>query len=358
MPFSGSELTNIANAALDYYMERDTVFQQTIQKKPMLAWMDKNSDTFPGGKGAISFAVKGAYGAGGSNDTLKGYTHDDTVVFFTPANIKRTSFTWREHHIGLTLTHTELKIDGISVVDTNGENTSNHTAREKTVLVGLLKDKLQDFGEQYARSLNTLLWSDGTADAKGLAGIQAAIIANPTTGTYGGLDRATFTWWRNRARTAAYAAAGGLGAVTSSPNNGGVLVQVLQAEYRQLIRYGGAPDTIFAGSDFIGAMETEMRSNGYYSINGFRGTQDAAMGGMKFMGQDVVYDPTLDDLGLSKRAYWLDSNAIKLMKMQNEWKRQHTPARPSNQFVLYRSVTCTGQVIVKQMNSNLVIDIN
>ena len=83
---------------------------------------------FPGGKGDISVAVSGAFGAGGVNDTLKGYTHNDTVVFYTPANIKRANYPWREHHIGLQLTHTELKIDGISVVDPGSQRRAHDRA--------------------------------------------------------------------------------------------------------------------------------------------------------------------------------------------------------------------------------------
>lgn len=357
MPFTAGELTNIANSMLDYYLNKGEAFAQTIQEKPLLAVLEGKAKTFSGGKGDISLGIVGAFGAGGVNDTLRGYTHDDTVNFYTPANNLRANFPWREHHIGLTMTHTELKIDGLSVTDTNGAGTSAHSERDMHVLVGLLESKLMDFGEQYARSSNALGWGDGTGDAKAMAGMRAAIVANPTTGTYGGLNRATLTWWRNRARTAAHAAAGGTGAVTSSPTNGGVLVQTLQADFRQLRRFGAKPDQFFAGSDFIGAMETEMRANGYYTQTGFRGVQDAAMGGMKFDGLTVTYDPTLDDLGLAKRAYIWDSRDIFLMKMQGEWKRQHTPSRPPNQFVMYRSVTCTGQLVARRLNGAQVIDI-
>lgn len=357
MAFTAGELTNIANSMLDYYMNKGDTFKQTIQDKPLLSVFEGKAKTFSGGKGDISIGIVGAYGAGGVNDTLKGFTHDDTVNFYTPANNLRAAYPWREHHIGLTLTHTELKIDGLSVTDTNGAGTSAHSERDMHVLVGLMESKLADFGEQYARSSNALLWGDGSGDAKALAGIRAAIVANPTTGTYGGLNRATYTWWRNRARTAAHLAAGGTGAVTSATANGGALVQTLQGDFRQLRRFGAKPDQFFAGSDFIAAMEVEMRANGNYTQTGFRGVQDAAMGGMKFDGLTVTYDPTLDDLGLAKRAYIWDSRDIFLMKMQNEWKRQHTPARPANQFVLYRSVTCTGQVIATRLNGAMVIDI-
>jgi len=356
MAFSANELTNIANAALDFYLNRPEVQHQTIQNRPLLSKMVSGAKSFPGGKGNIIISVQGAYGAGGVNDGLAGYTHNDTVNFFTPANIKQAVYPWREMHIGLTLTHTELKHDGISVVDATGSGAalSNHSERDKTVIVNLFQNKMFDFKERYERSLNALLWGDGVGDPKGIAGIRSILSANPTTGIVGGINRATAgnEYWRNRARTAASG-----GAVTSSPANGGALIQVLQQEYRQLIRYGGKPDMFLAGSDFINAMEVEMRANGYYSNTGFSGAQDGAMGAMKFMGIPVVYDPTLDDLTLQKRAYWFDSRHIFLMKMDQEWNKKVTPARPENVFAMYQSVTCTGQVVASQCNSALVIDI-
>jgi hypothetical protein len=218
MAFTAGEVANIANSALDFYYNRGDTFKQSIQSKPFLKWAESSAKSFPGGKGSISLSIKGDYGAGGVNDKVVGYTHNDTVAFYTPANIKRANFPWREHHIGLTLTHTELKVDGISVTDDEGNGTglSKHSDREVTVLVNLLQDKLEDFGEQYARSMNTLLWGDGTGDAKALAGMRSIILAVPNTGTTGGLDRVANTWWRNKAATAAFGAAGGRGPITSS----------------------------------------------------------------------------------------------------------------------------------------------
>jgi len=368
MAFTAQEITNIANAALDWYDSRPELFAQTLQEKPLLKYYEANPKTFPGGKGNISVAVKGKFGDGSGNDVVKGYTHNDTVAFFTPANILRANYPWREHHIGLTLTHTELKIDGISVVDTNAERTVEHDQRELTVLVNLFEDKLMELGEQYARSMNSLMWADGTADPKALAGMQFLISADPSTGIVGGIDQsiAANGWWRNRAHTAAFGVAVGgtpaLGAwgggvVTSDPTNGGALLQLLQSEYRQLIRYGGKPTMALCGSSFIGAMETEVRANGNYTMTGFANQRDISMGGLAYMGTDFQYDPTLDDLGFAKRCYWWDPKAILLYQMQDEWRHDHTPARPANQFVLYKSITSTGQMVARQRNSSVVIDI-
>ena len=370
MAFTAGEIASIANAAQDYYFKKGGTFDQTIQDRPLLNKMEGSKKTFPGGKGNISLAVVGAYGDGSGNDVVKGYTHNDAVGFFTPANIKRANYPWREHHIGLTLTHTELKIDGISVVDTNGEKTSEHSQRDMTVLVNLLEQKLFALGEQYARTMNLLMYGDGTSDAKALAGLRSIIKDNPCQGTVGGLDQTTATglpFWRNRSFTGAMGtwvgtnpgdAVYGGGPITSNPANGGALLQKLQHEYFQLIRYGGKPTVAFAGSAFIDALMIERRANGSYSMTGFSQSQDISSGDIILPGgTKVQYDPTLDDLGYSKRLYWFDPKTIFLMAMDEEWRKDHTPARPYNIFVLFKSITSTGQMVASQLNSSMVMDI-
>jgi len=368
MAFSAGQLENIANSALDFYLTRGDTFKQSLQARPFFHFLDKaGGKNVPSGKGEIIIPVQFAFGDGSGNDAVKGYTHDDAVDFHTPLNVKQAKYAWREHHIGIEVTHTQLKMDGITVSDEMG-STSEHAGRDATVLVNMFENMLFNFGENYARSMNLLAWGDGAGDAKAMAGLRSLLTANPTTGTAGGIDRSVVAnkLWRNRARTAAYAGAvtgdstlagHGGGAVTVNVANGGALWQVLQQEKRQLTRYGGNPTKFYAGSDFIGGLELEMRSNGYYRQSGFKGSQDGAMGPMLFDGVTVEYDPTLDDLGLTKRGYWYDPRHVYMARMTNEWRRVHKPARPSNKFVLYRSITSTGQLAAQQLNSALVIDI-
>ena len=61
MAFSSAELDNIANAALDYYIDKGKVYSQSLQDKPLLKAMDSGAKTFPGGKGEMSVAVKGTH---------------------------------------------------------------------------------------------------------------------------------------------------------------------------------------------------------------------------------------------------------------------------------------------------------
>lgn len=346
MPFTAQELDNIFNSALDFYMDRGEAWAQEIQNKPLLRAFDESAGTFPGGKENVSVAVRSGKGGG----SLAGYTHDDQVSYYNPANTKRANFPWREHHIGIGLTMTELKKDGISVVDSmDSASVSEHSDREMTVLVDIFQTKLDEMAEDYNVSLNNLLWGDGSSDAKALAGVRSFILDTPDTGSTGGLSRVTNTWWRNRAQ---------LG-INSAPTNGGVLLQTLQKEYRQLRRYGSPQHRWFAGSDFIDAIEVELRANGNYTQDGFmrRQATDGGMADIRFKGQRIEYDPTLDDLGLAKYCYVIDTKGIMLKYMDGERKKRHTPARPHDRYVLYRAITTTGVMVARQLNTSGVYSI-
>lgn len=359
MPFTAQELANIANSALDNFVGKGEVYKQAISSKPMLKAFDASAGTFSGGKGNVSLAVK--TGQGGL--TLTGYTHDDQVTYGNPANTKRLNYTWREHFIGMGLTHTELKHDGITVNENGADqSTSPKEGREMHALANILEEKVDEMNEDYAVSLDRLVHGDGTSDAKALAGIGAFILADPSLGSTGGLSRVN-TWWRNWAATAAAnAASSGDNAVTSATASGGALLQYLQKLERKINRYsiGTRKSKKFAGSDFISAVELELRANGQYAQNGWKGGNGATDGfipAVSWNGIEIVYDPTLDDLGLAKRMYDIDMRRIKLLYMAGEKMKKCNPARPYDRFVMYKGITTTGVMIAQQLNTSAVVDI-
>lgn len=360
--FSAGQIAHYQAIGLDHYV-RGKLFQQSIQEKPLLAKMESKKKEFPGGNENISIGVKMTNGAGGTNDSVTGFSHTDTVAFYNPTNGLRADYVWREHHIGMTLSETELKRHGILVDDKFDGKVRRKGDRGLHILSNLMDEALSDFTEQYADTMNTLMWGDGTADASALHGLRAFILDIPTLGTVGGLSNVTYGAWRNRARTAAFAGDGSFDAayggdrVTSATADGGALLQALQFELRQLRRYGGRPDCFFAGSDFIDAMETEIRANGNYSDIGFSKNHDGSVGDLTFKGMSVMYDPSLDDLSRSKYAYIWDSRDIYLYALEGDWRRQRTPARPYDQFVFHQSLLCTGQMVAKRRNSAMVIEI-
>lgn len=346
MPFTADELTNISNAAIDFHV-KGPAMSSSIQDKPLLNALISKQKTFPGGKGNIDTPVKGVY-----TTDISGYTHDDTVAYANPANIKRAIAPWKEVHAGISLTLTELKHDGISVVDSlNGEETTEHSERELTALTGLLEDKLDDMSEGWAKGFNEMLWEDGTQDAKEVPGLRSMLLDNPAAiGNTLGIDRVANAWWRNRAQLL-------INSATASNQN---LVNALQKEWRQLRRFGGKPDLFLAGSDFMDAYEKELRAKGNYTDKGWAKSgnkMDASIDDIAFKNVNIVYDPTLDDKGMAKYGFVLDSRRLFLKVMDGEDRKTHSPARPADQYVLYRAMTWTGGLIANQLNCHGVYSI-
>jgi hypothetical protein len=358
MPFTADELQNINNSVLETYIDKGTVWKQNVANKPMLQAFNDNAGQFTGGKEYVSFAVKAGQGGG----SLVGYTGDDQVAYYNPTGIKRPKFPWREHHIGMVVTHTELKEDGITINETKvDQSTSNQDGREEQALANLLDEKNDTLGEDYAVGFDTLIHGDGTSDAKALAGIKSIILDAPTVGTTGNIGRAANTWWQNRAATSANSSNGGQGAITSSTSNGGALIEFLEKEWLQLSKFkqGATKYQIFAGSDFIAAYRKEMRANGYYTMTGLKGTVDGSQGDLQWKGIDITWDPTLDNLSLTKRCYVIDmgKTGVRLLYMDGERMHKHAPARPYDRYTMYNGITTTAVMIAKQLNTSAVYDI-
>lgn len=354
MAFTQAQMDAVANHALDFYVKGDA-FDQTIQEKPLLAALSAKKKMFPGGKGGISIPVKGAY-LDADPAFFKGYGFNDTVTFQNPALGQRAKYNYFEVHGGITITHTELKQDGISILDSAfGKETSQASEREITSLTNLLDEKLDSMSEGWSRKMNQMAWFDGTQDSgKQSPGILFFITDTPTLGTVGGLSRATFSWWRNRAA---------LGIVAG----GETLQTKLRSEVRQLRRYGGKPNLILAGSAFIEALEKEVAAKSTYSMTGVAGKRDIASPSLFINGiGEIRYDPTLDDLqGLlggaidfSKRCYFIDTDCINHWVMDGEENKLHCPARPETQYAMYRSMTWTGGMGAKRLNSSGVYSIS
>jgi len=340
--FTASELANLTNSVIDFYMKGDAM-AQTLQERPFLQALKGSQSTFPGGKEMIRGNVKGDY-----TTSFMGYSYDDQVTYSNPTNIKQFSWPWFEHHAGISLTHTELKHGGITVTE-DGAKQSTSTKSQAAIMqiTDILKDKLDDMAEGTARSMNLLCWRDGTQSAKVFPGVRAIIRDNPTTGIVGGIDAAQNTWWRNRARTAA--SGGAIAHSTTSQT----LTKTLRAEVRQLRRYGGRPSLILCGSGFIEKLEAEVHEKGIYTQEGFRneGKTDIGMAKISLNGLGTFqYDPTLDDEGRSNYCYMIDTRHLMLKVMAGEDMKVHAPARPENRYVMYRAVTWTGCLMARKLN--------
>lgn len=119
------------------------------------------------------------------------------------------------------------------------------------------------------------LYSDGTgAGGKQITGLNAAVPADPTTGVYGGIDRATWAFWRP-----------GLGAAGASAK--ATVQDCFNGLWAKLIRGADRPDLIPVDNSiwqaYVGSLQAQQRFT------------DAKVGDLgfptlKFMDADVVLD--------------------------------------------------------------------
>ncbi len=331
---------DIVNAALDFYI-KGPALAQTKQRRPLLALMEANKKTFPGGKQYISTPVQGNFMSDGPVFAA-GFIQDDQLQFSQSSNILRAKVPYYLRHAGLVITIQELIEDGISVSD-RGE-TSQHSEADVTRLTGILENRLEDFGESWARSMNLVLWKDGSADAKDLAGLTSILTDSATVGLTEGLDRGTYPWWRHRVNLA----------VQASPQNQ-TLTKFFRNEVIQLKRFNGMPSKILCGSRAWDGIMQEVSEKGYYTQTGFAKGTDVGIGqddlSIKGIGK-FEYDPTMDDLGFSSRFYVLDTKHFKLQPIEGEDEKLWKPERPYNYLVLLRSMTWMGGLIFSQLNGN------
>src|SRR6478609_5780619 len=342
-----AELDNVLNSTLDYHIrEADKLARaQHVQERPLLQALRGKQKAFPGSKDYITQPVKGV-----TTTALAGFRGTDTVAYANPTNVKRAQASWYMLHAGISFTKEELLKNGITITDKSEWDGTRHSQDDLFQLVDLLKEKFWDLTDGFDKGMNAMYWKDGTQDAKAIPGIPSFVVDDPTAaGIILGIDQVANTWWRNRAAL-------GIAATVATAANQ-TLSNKLQSEVRQLRRYGGRPNKIYAGSAFLEVLEAELKSKGYYTDTGFTQGADLAVGDLKFSRIPVFYDPTLDDNAKSKYAYILDLDTVYPMYVQGEDRQKHAPARPETQYVFYRAMTYAGGLICRQRNANGVYSI-
>ena len=114
----------------------------------------------------------------------------------------------------------------------------------KEAIIDLLDSRIQNAEDTFMNGLAFDVYSDGTATGQ-ITGLQALVSTAPTSGTIGGIDRATWVFWQN----IAYSAVTNGGAAATSAN----IQRYMNAVALQLVRGNDGPDLIVA-------------ANGYYSL--------------------------------------------------------------------------------------------
>jgi hypothetical protein len=113
----------------------------------------------------------------------------------------------------------------------------------KEALIDMLESRQSVAEAQIANRMDYDLYQDGTGNAsKNLTGLGAAITTTPTVGTYGGISRVTWAFWR----PVAYSGVTNGGAAVSAAN----IQAYMTAAALQLVRGSNKPDLYVADNNY------------------------------------------------------------------------------------------------------------
>lgn len=171
-------------------------------------------------------------------------------------------------------------------------------------MINLSASKIKNGIRTMANNLSTDFYSDGTATNQ-ITGLQA-IIADAGTGTVGGINSSTFTFWQNVVQDANSPLSGG-GAVTPSATTIEALMLGLYLEI--MSNGGGEPKLIVADQNYYTFFD-----NSQTSLKRYKGESNEALAGfttMKFRNADVVFD---GGSGIpSNHMYFVDTDYLEIV---------------------------------------------
>ena len=126
------------------------------------------------------------------------------------------------------------------------------------------------------------MYGDGSLTGS-INGLSNLIASTPTSGTVGGIDRATWPFWQN----IAYSAVTNGGAAATSAN----IQHYMNSVYKQLVRGRDVPDLIVADGNYWQLYLESLQAIQRIQTDG--GAPDLAEIGfqsLRYMGSDVVLD--------------------------------------------------------------------
>ena len=168
--------------------------------------------------------------------------------------------------------------------------------RGKEAIVELLESRLKVAESTMHNNIETGLFSDGTGSGgKIITGLDAAVPQDPTTGTYGAINRATWTFWRSQLRDSA-------ATITAA-----TIQTEMNALWAACTRGNDMPDLIVLGQTlwllYMASLQPLQR---------FTDGDNAKLGfaTVKFMTADVVLGGGIGGVATATDGYFLNTKYI------------------------------------------------
>ena len=184
-------------------------------------------------------------------------------------------------------------------------------------MIDLLEGRINVAEATMANLMAEGIYSNGTTyGGKSLTGLGAAVPVDPTTGTYGGIDRQTWTFWQSKTTTAGVA-------LTAS-----TIQAAMNAMWASLVRGTDRPDLIPMDNTmwalYLASLQAQQR---------FTQPEVGNLGfpTLKFMDADVVLDGGIGGFCTAKTMFFLNTKYIFL---RPHTARDMVPLNPNKRYAV------------------------
>jgi hypothetical protein len=174
----------------------------------------------------------------------------------------------------------------------------------KEAIIDLLDGRMQVSEARLINRIGSDIYGDGTGNGgKNITGLAAAIPDDPTTGTYGGINRATWSFWQSKK----YSGTSDGGAAVSATN----IQKYMTSLAIQLVRGNDKADLIVADNNYYSLYVQSLQA-----IQRITSEESAAGGfaSLKFYGggtsADVVLDGGVGNACTANHMFFLNTNYI------------------------------------------------
>lgn len=195
----------------------------------------------------------------------------------------------------------------------------------KERIVNLMDSKVKNLEASLKNTIGTALYSDGTGTGgKEIGGLQSLVADDPTTGTVGGIDRASYSFWRNKLYDFS------VETVTPSATT---IQGAMNSLYRRCQAQAGEQiDLIAADDTYFGYFEDSLQTISRISSNTKLG--ELGFDTLKYKTADVFYDPECP----SAHMYFINTKHI-YFKYLGDFLEKEDVTRPVNQNVYVLPIT-------------------
>jgi hypothetical protein len=230
-------------------------------------------------------------------------------------------------------------------VTISGLDMLKNSGREQ--MIDLLEGRISVAEATMANLISGGLYSDGTAaGGKQIEGLNKAVPIAPATGVYGGIDPATYTFWRN------YADDNAAADLTVDKIQG-----FFNLAWASLVRGADRPDLIICDGNvwqvYLASLQAQQR---------FTGSDTAALGfpTIKYMDADVVLDGGIGGFCPTGTAFFLNT---KYLHYRPHSSRNMTSLAPNKRYAINQdaevqilawagNLTCSGRQFQGRLDFN------